>query len=176
MGADSKHKHHFLIGKMVQAEKFDMNKKLLFLFSTLYIAASVFSYTTKKAEAHVISPVPENAPQPVITIIPTPTPTVFYKVRLGKASYYSRAGCLGCSKTLTMANGEQLDDSKLTVAYNDAPLNSIIKITNIDNGKSVFAKVTDTGGFKRHGKIIDLTIATRDALGCASTCNVGVAL
>jgi len=94
----------------------------------------------------------------------------------GKASYYSREGCLGCSPTMTMANGEPLDDSRLTVAYNDAPLNSYLTITNIKTGQSVVAKVTDTGGFKRHGKIIDLTIATRDAIGCGHVCDVEVDL
>ena len=34
----------------------------------------------------------------------------------GNASYYSVAGCLGCSPTLTMANGERLNDKKLTLA------------------------------------------------------------
>lgn len=83
----------------------------------------------------------------------------------GLASYYSRSGCLGCSKTLTMANGEPLDDSKLTVAYNRAPLNSFIKITNVKNGAIVTAKITDRGGFERHGKIVDLSVATKNALG-----------
>lgn len=92
----------------------------------------------------------------------------------GKASYYSREGCLGCSPTMTMANGEPLDDNRLTVAYNDAPLNSYVTIKNTKTGQSVTAKVTDTGGFERHGKIIDLTIKTRDAIGCGHVCDVEV--
>jgi len=91
---------------------------------------------------------------------------------VGLASYYSIAGCLGCSPDLTMANGERLDDSKITVAYNHAPLNSYIGIINLDNHKWTIAKVTDRGGFERHGKIIDLSVATKDALGCKSTCRV----
>lgn len=92
----------------------------------------------------------------------------------GLASYYSREGCVGCSPNMTMANGQPLDDTALTVAYNDAPLGSILTITNRDTGLSVKATVTDTGGFKKYGKIIDLTIATRDAIGCGSTCRVEV--
>jgi rare lipoprotein A len=75
-----------------------------------------------------------------------------------------------------MANGETLNDEALTVAFNRAPLNSYVTITNDKTGRSVRAKVTDTGGFERHGKIIDLTIATRDAIGCGDVCRVIVSI
>jgi len=92
----------------------------------------------------------------------------------GTASYYSREGCVGCSPTLTMANGEPLDDTKLTVAFNKAPLNSYVEITNISNGQSVTAKVTDTGGFEKLNRIIDLGLATKNAIGCGDLCEVEV--
>lgn len=43
-------------------------------------------------------------------------------------------------------------------------------------GKSVQARVTDRGGFEKLGRIIDLTIATRDAIGCGNLCKVRVDL
>lgn len=92
----------------------------------------------------------------------------------GLASYYSREGCLGCSESLRMANGEPLDDTKQTVAYNKAPLGSYVAVTNIKNNRRVVARVTDRGGYEKAGKVIDLSIATRDALGCANTCLVKV--
>lgn len=92
----------------------------------------------------------------------------------GKASYYSRAGCLGCSSNMIMKNGQPLDDAKLTLAFNKLPMGSKVLVKNIENGKTVVAEVTDTGGFERHGKIADLTIATRDAIECASTCDVEI--
>ena len=95
---------------------------------------------------------------------------------MGIASYYSRAGCVGCSKTLTMANGQVLDDSRLTVAFNRAKLNTFVTVTNSKIGQSVRAKVTDRGGFERLGRIIDLTVATRDAIGCGHLCKVRVDL
>lgn len=104
----------------------------------------------------------------------SPEPEVEAKVLEGNASYYSTTGCLGCSPTLTMANGEPLDDSKITVAYNRAPLNSYVTVTNILTMQSVRAKVTDRGGFERHGKLIDLSVATKNAIGCGSTCPVKV--
>lgn len=93
-------------------------------------------------------------------ITPTPKPTTW----TGTASWYSREGCIGCSPTLTMANGQPLDDNRLTVAFNRAKLGSRLLITNVSNGESVEATVTDTGGFERHGRIIDVTPAVRDAI------------
>lgn len=82
----------------------------------------------------------------------------------GKVSHYSRSGCLGCSPSLTMANGQPLDDNALTIAFNYLPLGSMVKLTNIDTGKSVIAEVTDTGGFNSLGRIADLTPKVASAL------------
>lgn len=90
--------------------------------------------------------------------------TMSGKTWTGKVSHYSRAGCLGCSKTLTMANGQPLDDEALTIAFNQAPLGTRLKLTNLDNGKSVIVTVTDTGGFERLGRIADLVPAVARAL------------
>jgi rare lipoprotein A len=52
----------------------------------------------------------------------------------------------------------------MTIAFNKLPLGSKVRITNLDNGKSVEAIVTDRGGFEKLGRIADLTPAVRDAL------------
>lgn len=148
-------------------------------------AGSVLAYTlymAPKVEPKLLSPCPDYgcnvSPTPTLTpkIVPTTSPNAPKKTLHGKASYYSVAGCLGCSPTLTMANGERLDDTRTTVAYNHAPLNSYLTVTNDKTGKNVRAKVTDRGGFERHGKIIDLSVATRDAIGCGDVCNVTINL
>jgi len=92
----------------------------------------------------------------------------------GVASYYSRAGCIGCSPTLTMANGEPLDDHKKTIAFNKLPLGTKVRVMNLDNYMTTTATITDTGGFERLGRIADLTIATRDALNCGGLCRVKI--
>ena len=98
----------------------------------------------------------------------------------GTASYYSRAGCLGCSKTLTMANGQTLDDTKLTLAMVPSTvrkyklLNKIVKITNPKTKKTIYARVTDTGGFARYSRIADLSLASKVALGCTDLCKVNI--
>lgn len=91
---------------------------------------------------------------------------------LGKASYYTREKCIGCHPQRIMANGQPLDDAALTVAFNHAPLGTHLKITNTDNGQSIIAEVTDTGGFEKHGKIADLNLGAKNALQCPDTCNV----
>ena len=96
----------------------------------------------------------------------------------GYVSIYSATwgGCLGCTKLYDqngqlwyrMANGERLDDARFTIAFFDLgliPLNSRVSVTNLTNGKSTGAVVTDTGGFMECcDRIADLSIATAQAI------------
>ena len=71
---------------------------------------------------------------------------------IGIASFYT----IKSSSDLT-ASGEKFIESNLTCAYNDAPFGTILKVTNLENNKSVFVKVNDRGGFKKYNRIIDLS-------------------
>lgn len=89
----------------------------------------------------------------------------------GEASYYSRAGCLGCDPNVIMANGQPLNDNALTMAIG-ANLKHLVghhaRVTSLATGKSVTVKITDTGGFykaKYGHRVADLTIATKLAIG-----------
>lgn len=125
----------------------------------------------------IMAPEPTPSPSPSIEPSPTPQPPKKQAVRVvvastssqvgtweGKVSHYSRAGCLGCSATLTMANGQELNDDAYTIAFNHLPLNTKVRLTNLSNGKSVEAIVTDRGGFEKYGRIADLTLAVARAL------------
>lgn len=98
----------------------------------------------------------------------------------GIASYYSRAGCLGCSKNMIMANGEPLDDTKLTIAMPTSVvrkyklLDTRVTVRNITTGDRVTAKVTDTGGFAKYGRIADLSLAVKRAVRCGDLCDIEV--
>jgi len=72
----------------------------------------------------------------------------------GKASWYSQndPGIL-----LTTANMERFDDSELTCAIWDLPFNTILKVTNLENNKSVIVRVNDRGPARRLNRAIDLT-------------------
>ncbi len=89
----------------------------------------------------------------------------------GMASYYSKAGCLGCNQLFVMANGQALNDNALTMAIGADRKNLVgyqARVTNLANGKSVVVRITDTGGFyqdKYGNRVADLTIGTKTAIG-----------
>lgn len=86
--------------------------------------------------------------QPELVIV-EPVPVI---IAQGKASYYG-----GYHNGRRTANGEVFDENGLTAAYMDVPFGTQLKVTNTANGKSVVVKVTDRGGFKRLGRVIDLS-------------------
>lgn len=139
----------------------------------------LIAYIYLQPAPEIISPCPASGcamiTQPTPTATPSATPTP-KPTKKGVASYYSRQGCLGCSETLTMRNGEPLDDTRLTMAYNHAPMNTKMYVTNTSNGKRVLVTVTDTGGFERLGRIADLSLGTKEALGCNDLCHIAIEL
>lgn len=82
----------------------------------------------------------------------------------GEASYYSADGCLGCSTNQVMANGEIFNQWAKTLAFMRLPLNSVVLVTNLENGISSLARVTDRGGFEPYGRIADLSLGLKDAI------------
>lgn len=114
------------------------------------------------------------SPTPVKTRENTSTSTVDKKHWVGQASVYTEEGCLGCSATLTMANGETFTNEKVIVAFNKLPLNTRVKIINLANNLFVEARVTDRGGFEKYNRIVDLGKATADAINCKGLCQVKV--
>ena len=78
-------------------------------------------------------------------------------IQTGKASWYSEQSP-GINKHT--ANNEIFNDSSLTAAMWEVPFNQIVKVTNLENGKSVIVRINDRGPHKRYverGRIIDLT-------------------
>jgi rare lipoprotein A len=54
------------------------------------------------------------------------------------------------------ANGEIYDGNQLTAAHKTLPLPVNVRVTNLDNGKSLIVRVNDRGPYAR-GRIIDLS-------------------
>ncbi len=69
----------------------------------------------------------------------------------GQASWYG-PGFHGKST----ANGEPFDQHDLTAAHRTLPMPSMVRVTNLDNGRSIIVRVNDRGPFA-HGRIIDLS-------------------
>ena len=80
----------------------------------------------------------------------------------GKASFYADKHQF--KKT---ASGELYQHNLKTAAHRTIPLGSTIKVTNVDNGKSVVATVNDRGPFVK-GRIVDLSKSAFSRIGNTS--------
>lgn len=76
----------------------------------------------------------------------------------GKASYYSDD-----RKGVTTRSGERYDPTALEAAHATIAFNSLVKITNLDNGKQTIVRINDRPFANE--RIIDMTKTAADALG-----------
>ena len=66
------------------------------------------------------------------------------------------------------SNGEIYNMYALTAAHKTLPMNTIVKVTNLNNGKSVIVRINDRGPFVK-GRIIDLSYAAGAKIGLDKT-------
>ncbi|MBF0285437.1 MAG: septal ring lytic transglycosylase RlpA family protein [Magnetococcales bacterium] len=62
------------------------------------------------------------------------------------------------------ANGERFDKNALTGAHPTLPLPSLVRVTNLDNGRQALVRVNDRGPF-HNNRLIDLSMGSAKALG-----------
>ena len=62
------------------------------------------------------------------------------------------------------ANGEVFDMYGVTAAHKTIPLNSVVRVTNNDNGNSVILRITDRGPFIKN-RILDCSMGAAKKLG-----------
>lgn len=127
------------------------------------------------AAPSVPQPAPETLPPPDSTVVPVETApetspdavpvealaeaAVVEELGTGEASYYGEE--LAGNRT---ASGERFDPSKLTAAHRTLPLGSVVRVTNLRNGKSVVVRINDRGPF--HGRrVIDLSKGAARLIG-----------
>ena len=116
-----------------------------------------------------------------IQVEPSPTPQGVYKVgdpyqidgvwyypavdydyaETGIASWYGRE-----FHGKATANGEIYDMNDLTAAHRTLPMPSIVRVTNLENGRALILRINDRGPFAR-GRIIDLSRRSAQLLGFA---------
>lgn len=77
----------------------------------------------------------------------------------GVASYYAEE-----FNGRSTADGETYDMNALTAAHPTLPFNTILRVTNLENNRSVVVRVNDRGPFKKD-RVIDLSLAAAKALG-----------
>lgn len=82
----------------------------------------------------------------------------FQHTETGRASWYGP----GFHGKLT-ANGERFDQRAMTAAHPTLQLPSIIRVTNVANGRSVILRVNDRGPY-HGGRVLDVSEAAAEAL------------
>ncbi len=61
------------------------------------------------------------------------------------------------------SNGETFDQQLLTAAHRTLPFGTVLKVTNMKNGRSVVVRINDRGPFAA-GRIIDLSRAAAERI------------
>jgi rare lipoprotein A len=85
------------------------------------------------------------------------------QVQRGLASYYG-PGFHGQQT----ASGEVFDQNQMVAAHRTLPLGSIVRVTNLENGRAVELRVIDRGPYganRRKGTIIDVSKGAARRLG-----------
>jgi rare lipoprotein A len=105
----------------------------------------------------------ERRPSPPVVARPLPetrpTPGDPARGQVGKASWYGDAH--HGKKT---ASGERYDKTQLTAAHRTLPLGTRVRVTNVENDRSVVVRINDRGPFV-DGRIIDLSHAAAREIG-----------
>jgi rare lipoprotein A len=82
---------------------------------------------------------------------------------IGQASWYSYQSCrLEGTSGIWTASGERFNEYAFTAAMLGVRFGTLVKVTNLRNGKSVIVKVNDRFAkrLKKKGRIIDLSKKT----------------
>ena len=62
------------------------------------------------------------------------------------------------------ANGETYDMNQMTAAHKTLPMPTEVRVTNLENGRSIVVTINDRGPFV-HGRILDLSRRSAQLLG-----------
>ncbi len=91
-------------------------------------------------------------------------------VETGEASWYGER-----HQGRRTANGDPYDMYRLTAAHPALPLGTKVRVTNLQNGRSVEVRVNDRGPTVS-GRIIDLSYAAARRLGAIATGTIPVSV
>ncbi len=81
----------------------------------------------------------------------------------GECSWYDESAFFGLKRGTTSL-GEKVQPWHLTGAHKTLPLPCLVKVTNLDNGRSVNVRINDRGPFIP-GRILDVTPRAAKKLG-----------
>jgi rare lipoprotein A len=81
----------------------------------------------------------------------------------GEASYYGAK-----HQGKKTASGERFDQAQLTAAHRTLPFGTQVRVTNLDNNKSVVVRINDRGPFNRK-RLIDISKSAAQQLDMLKT-------
>ncbi len=90
---------------------------------------------------------------------PPPLPPKPFFTQQGTASWYGKS-----HQGRLTADGERFDQHAFTAAHRRLPFDTVLRVTNLENGRTVTVRVNDRGPYV-DGRIIDLSAAAGAALG-----------
>ena len=141
----------FILGTLAQQTRECIvdQRKVTLTLASLFIAGSAF----------ISAPVAQAEP----------ASTSGKVIQNGRASWYG-PGFHG-RKT---ASGETFNTNDLTAAHRTLPFGTRVKVVNKRTGKSVVVRINDRGPYA-HGRVIDLSKASAQAIGISGVDSVAVA-
>ncbi|WP_346893508.1 septal ring lytic transglycosylase RlpA family protein [uncultured Roseibium sp.] len=77
-------------------------------------------------------------------------------IQCGKASWYAL--------TSMTASGERANPNAMAAAHRTLPFGTLVKVSNLRNGKEITVRINDRGPFVK-GRVIDVTKAAASKLG-----------
>lgn len=154
---------------------FNYLKNFRFAAFTVLLTISNISFNSITAKAHTsansiksasIASLQSNLKSDLQQTIPSSQPTIIANSFGGKASWYGP----GFHGRLT-ANGERFNQNAMTAAHPSLRFGTRVKVTNLNNGRSVVVRINDRGPYAG-GRVIDLSAAAARSLNMI---NSGVA-
>jgi rare lipoprotein A len=124
-----------------------------FLVASLAAGCGQFGSQAPPANSAALAPIP----QPTIAAPESPPPPA--PSHTAKASFYSDS--FAGKKT---ASGETYDPDEMTAASKKLPIGTVVKVKNIENGRTVNVRINDHGPNVR-GRDLDLSKAAARRLG-----------
>jgi rare lipoprotein A len=102
-------------------------------------------------------------PPPEVTALPPPAieplPEQPFYSQVGTASWYGSA-----HHGRKTASGERFNMNDMTAAHRSAKMGTVLRVTNLENGRTTTVRVNDRGPYVK-GRIIDLSAAAARDLG-----------
>lgn len=126
------------------------------------VPASAASSTTKSGDTAVKSKTAESKPAKGKPAKAKTAKASTAKAKPGKKPDFRQVGTAswygpGFNGKKT-ASGKRFDQNKLTAAHRSLPLDTVVKVTNLDNGKAVNVEINDRGPYSGK-RVIDLSRA-----------------